>query len=130
MVLALPGFLVFAVLAAIVAVGGTFWLAGAAWAWWNSGPNYTLAPTASCLRQHGYTADRIRRGTGDWNYPGLWISRRGDYLMSMYFTPSPRAAEKALVGMSVSAGARRNVATNLEVFLRDDAPVLACLRTE
>ncbi len=119
----------FSVIAAVILGVSVFTAAGAVTAWWNAGPNYRLAPTASCLRAYGYSSLRIRRGSGDWNYPGLWVSRSGDYLMSVYFTPSADAAGRALTGMSDSIGARRNVATNLEVAGTEENQVLACLRT-
>ena len=119
----------FAVIAALIASVAAWKVVGAVDAWWNAGPNYTMAPTAACLREDGFTVSRIRRGTGDGNYPGIWISRRGDYLLSAYFTPSAQTAEKALEGMSVSIGPRRNVATNLEVSFGQTDRALACLRS-
>jgi hypothetical protein len=120
---------VFLVIAALGVAVAAWKVAGAVGAWWNAGPNYALAPTASCLREHGYSVAPIRRGTGDWNYPGIWIARRGDYLMSAYFTPSAEAAGKALARMSVSIGPRRNVATNLEASFGQTEQALACLRS-
>jgi len=121
--LALPGALLFCLIAVPIAAFAALTGAGAVVAWWDAGPNYALAPTASCLRAHGYGAMRISE---DGN-PGLWISRRGEYLMSMYFTPSADAAQKSLAGSSVSIGTRRNVATDLEYAGAAENRALACL---
>ena len=121
--LAIPGVVLFLLIAA-VATGVVAWKAtGAVADWWNAGPNYRLAPTASCLHAHGYEAMRIREDGNS----GLWISRRGEYLMSMYFTPNADAAQKSLAGMSVSIGTRRNVATDLEYAGDAENRALACL---
>ncbi|HEY2354643.1 MAG TPA: hypothetical protein VGH79_07090 [Gaiellaceae bacterium] len=126
---ALPGILLFSAVA-LPATGFVAWkVAASAGSWWNAGPRYRLSPTSSCLREHGYDVSRIKRGAGDWNFPGIWISRRGDYLMSAYFAPTTAAASNALAGMSVSIGPRRNVATNLEIAGSAEGRALTCLRS-
>jgi hypothetical protein len=127
--LALPGVLVFLVIAAVIAAVAAWKVAGAVGAWWSAGPNYRLAPTASCLRDRGYAASRIPIGKGDMNFPGIWVNRRGDYLMDIYFTPNTETASKVLAGMSDSIGPRRNVVTNLEDSVDATDSALACLRT-
>jgi hypothetical protein len=121
--LALPGALLFCLIALPIAAFAALKGVGGVVAWWDAGPNYHVAPTASCLRAHGYGAMRIRE---DGN-PGLWISRRGEYLMSMYFTANADAAQQSLAGMSVSIGTRRNVATDLEYAGDAENRALGCL---
>jgi len=122
--LALPGILLFAVIAALIAAVAAWKVAGAVDAWWSAGPNYTPAATASCLRHHGYAISRV----DGYGYPGIRASRGQDYL-DAYFTPNTHDADHLAVRI-YSAIERRNVVFDSMVELPRDGPIVACLRTQ
>ena len=122
--LALPGIVLLLLIATPVAAFAGLEAAGAVYGWWTAGPNYTVTPTATCLREHGYTVSRL----DGYGYPAIRASRGKDWL-DAYFTPSTDAADHLRTEL-YSAIERRNVVFDSMVELPRDRPVVACLRAD
>jgi hypothetical protein len=92
-------------------------------------PNYLLAPSAACLRAHGYTVSRPF--DGDFGRETVEIDGRLREVWLVAFTPSAARASRNASTDPYGIPTVRNVVFDIEgVGLGPrDQPIVACLRT-